>query len=275
MWRIAVLLALTVGQPVPKEQTDSKKNEQGGKQLPPPAVVPSTPFPAKPEAAIKQDGTRSESDKFCFQWFWKPLLDNWPLVAVGIGGVWVAWQTLEDIKKQTANTANLAHAALAQSQAIISAERPWIVVEFEWIKSPLEGFVFKMINRGQTPAEIVSAYFEREFLVGPPDNLPIPPRYHSPILLANRGDSLLIKDEEWPLNPAPIHVESWMVNTLKTESVRNAEEFPIIYGEIIYRDMLHGLNSGEAIHYTRWCFAYDAFMKVLRPSGPSEYRSKS
>jgi hypothetical protein len=202
---------------------------------------------------------------------------------------WAIILTLMAIAEQTKETAKAtkavrdsiplqkatADAALLNAKAVINAERPWVLVEDQWQKTHgLEGIVFYAINKGDTPAEIVEAYFEREILPYIPDNLPSPPLYKSAILIPKRGDNLLVKGETWELNPVPIHPESWIANSMKRDVVENAREFVYFYGVIVYRDMLHESTDEAGLHYTRFCFVYESFLKVLLPSGPQEYRQK-
>lgn len=175
-----------------------------------------------------------------------------------------------------ATTAQLsAEAALLNAQAVINAERPWMLIDYEdRAIGELKGFSFYAINKGETPAEIVEAYFERDILECIPDDLPLPPRYRSPIPIPKRGDNFILKDEKWYLNVA-VDVESWIDNSMKREAVMNSREFPYFYGVVIYRDILHDGTDKTVTHHSRWCFVYNPFFKALIPSGPREYRSKS
>lgn len=168
-----------------------------------------------------------------------------------------------------------ATAALLHAKAIINAERPWMLVEYEYRKTQeLEGIGFYAINKGETPAEIVEAHFEQEILPYIPDELPIPPIYRTPIFIPKRGDNLIVNEERWNLNPVPIHPESWIDNSMKRDAVENAREFVYFYGVIVYRDMLHDSSDPSGLHYTRFCFVYDFFVKALLPTGPNDYRQK-
>jgi hypothetical protein len=283
---IIAVWVIFVWQPVQKQQLEPKPTTQQAQQPPSPSVTPApiTPAPiqAEPKSARQQDSSNSKSgDPLCDR-LADAFISNWPVVVVGLLGIVVAWWTLEDIKKQTLNTAHAvaaidkhANAALLNAKAAINAERPWMLIEYEWRKTEgLEGIGFYAVNKGETPAEIIEAYFEREILACIPDNLPTPPRYKSPIFIPKRGDNLIVKGETWDLNPVPIHAESWIDNSMKRDAVESAREFVYFYGVIIYRDMLHDSTDEAGLHYTRFCFAYDVFLKVLRPTGPQDYRQK-
>jgi hypothetical protein len=85
-------------------------------------------------------------------------LPNIALVVVGIAGIITAVCTLKIIRTQTFATVKAAEAALLNAQAVIKAERPWMIIEPTPIPhAPLSGYVsFDAYNRGRTPAEITN-----------------------------------------------------------------------------------------------------------------------
>jgi hypothetical protein len=182
-----------------------------------------------------------------------------------------------ETKKIAQTSVDSARAALLNAQAVINAERPWILVEYEWAEiEGLEGVRFYAVNKGKTPGEMIEAYFEKVILPIIPDTLPLPPQYKSPILIPRRGDNLILTDEIWEFTPVPIHIESWIANEAKRDEVKNATEFAYFYGVIRYRDMLHMPDDENGMHYTRFCFTYNPFLGgTISPTGPSEYRQKT
>jgi hypothetical protein len=81
---------------------------------------------------------------------------EWWLVGVGIVTcVVIAWQSWETGKAAQA-AKKAAEAALMNAQAVINAERAWIVVGVEFPK--FDQFVFKATNVGRTPAKITSIW---------------------------------------------------------------------------------------------------------------------
>jgi hypothetical protein len=183
-----------------------------------------------------------------------------------------------DILRQSVAVADKStDAAMLNAQAVINAERPWLLIEYEWRKiDKLEGYVFYAVNKGETPAEIIEAHFKPEILNCIPDNLPIPPpTLNAPIFIPRRGDNLIVQTEQWPLNPAPIHPDDWATNVGKGEEVMNAEAYPYFFGVIVYRDLLRPIGDVAGLHRTRCCFVYNPFLKTIIPTGPSEYREKT
>ncbi|MGB7148892.1 MAG: hypothetical protein WBD45_07040, partial [Terriglobales bacterium] len=195
----------------------------------------------------------------------------------------ICWQARETRRSVQAIRESLPHqeatakAALLNAQAVINAERPWILIEYEWRKvEGLEGYLFFAVNKGKTPADIVEANFESVILNCIPDDLPLPPpTMNSPIFIPRRGDNLIVQGETWYLNQVPIHPESWIRNQMKLDEVMEAKAFPYFFGEIVYRDAIRPKGDEEGLHLTRCCFSYDAFMKLIRPTGPQEYRHKT
>ncbi len=271
----AVVAAL---QSTPKKSPPNRgqQDEQANDKNVPSVSAQTAPICAPSESNIQIKTTSPEQKASNWvDWFWPPEWANWALVIVGIWAARIAIGTLEQIREETKHSGELTKTALLHAQAVINTERPWMLVEYEWQKTEgLEGIGFYTINKGETPAEIVEAYFERDILPCIPDKLPIPPQYKSPILIPKRGDNLMVKGERWDLNAVPIHPESWIDNSMKRDAVSNALEFVYSYGVIIYRDMLHESSDNAGLHYTRFCFVYNVFLKTLFPTGPLEYRQK-
>jgi hypothetical protein len=65
--------------------------------------------------------------------WWDVAWSTWALVGVGIVAAYLALRTLSDIQKQTKNTKIAADAALLNAQAVINAERAWVIVDLDWI----------------------------------------------------------------------------------------------------------------------------------------------
>jgi len=96
------------------------------------------------------------------------------LILVGIAGICVALKTLEAVKRQademldqaalmkeqTAVAEKAANAALLNAQAVINAERPWLlIVPKRSGEDKSIGVTFKAVNRGRSPAEVINSGF--------------------------------------------------------------------------------------------------------------------
>jgi hypothetical protein len=157
-----------------------------------------------------------------------------------------------------------ANAATLSVQAVINAERPWILVTAERVPGGQGYCVFMAYNKGRTPAQIVSGSATHEFAASP-DDLKVPPTYKSPFNLPN--NTLLVRDDSFPIYPDP---------GIKPETITPSRPNDILffYGRIVYDDVLGKDRPGYTQHETRWCFAF--FKDGLRfvrtgPDGSDEY----
>jgi hypothetical protein len=146
-------------QPAPQHHEVREKQPQS-------AIAPTTPFSVTaqighPAAAPRQDRTQSEPHDSLCEHLLNALVSNWPLVAIGIPGVWLALRTLKAIERQ----ADLTHTEIALSH------RPWVAVDVK-VASPLifdqRGAVLMlavtMKNVGHSVAQNVSLW--TDFAVG-------------------------------------------------------------------------------------------------------------
>src|SRR5579859_6888843 len=61
--------------------------------------------------------------------WWDVAWSTWALVLVGTAAALLAQRTLSDIRKQTINSKIAADSALLNAQAVINAERAWVIAE--------------------------------------------------------------------------------------------------------------------------------------------------
>lgn len=103
--------------------------------------------------------------------FWPATFSNWALVIVGTIAGGLAWRTLNQIKDQARSGRDAATAALLNAQAVINAERAWILAQLESDTNlpgpicltnhpPETTAVLKLIcrNEGKSPAWIDNVY---------------------------------------------------------------------------------------------------------------------
>jgi hypothetical protein len=74
-----------------------QKYGRGGNQAATPSVASPNP---QPTPHIEQNRPTGEPERFHSESLWKPLRDNWPLVVVGVLGIWAALGTLKVIERQ-------------------------------------------------------------------------------------------------------------------------------------------------------------------------------
>ena len=112
--------------------------------------------------------------------YW-PLINNWPLVAVAAWATVVAMKSLRVIRDQTDATAKAAQAALLNAQALINAERAWILVKIQNAPEPsadnLGVYILPTVtNYGKTAGRVVKFALRRHVASGP-KSLPLEPKY--------------------------------------------------------------------------------------------------
>jgi len=159
-WLIIGLLAVCVGNPVPKQQSDPQKHQEVAKQspAPPPIPVGGASSQSQPPAAVKENSSDKKTERIWQKAFSPQSWSTWALVIVGVGAIFVALCTLQAIHRQ----ANI------MERQIAAMERPWIAVNVS-VASPLQfnrkdrkgnaglNFTFSLKNVGHSVAVGVNA----------------------------------------------------------------------------------------------------------------------
>jgi hypothetical protein len=183
------------------------------------------------------------------------------LAVLGYVGIMLALSTLKKIEHQSRYAevaaqaaADSAQAALLHAQAIIRAERPWILITVEPSRAADNSFTVTATNRGRGPARIVSTIDKITSAVDQ-THLPDQPEYDeispstalsSVVLLP--GDSTGLKDFSRD------EVKSFCGSDEKLKRVEKWEELILLYGKVVYRDLMQ-VGDGET-HETSWCCWY-------------------
>jgi hypothetical protein len=273
---VAVLLAI---QPVPVAASGQASNHADvNRQTPPVAPSPGT---APKAAAVPAERTDCESGPCDYQpahitvatpapapapaqW---PLRDriawaaNLVLAVLGYAGILLALSTLRKIERQTrygeaaaTAAAESAQAALLHAQAILHAERPWILISVERARSIENGFTVIATNRGRSPARIVATVDETRFAVDEA-HLPATPEYKPETADAPFAPIILLPGESADIKPfCRDEVKALCASEARLRRVENWEERIFIYGKVIYRDLI--APASEQIHETDWCCWY-------------------
>ena len=183
------------------------------------------------------------------------------LVVLGYAGITIALSVLRKIErhlsygeKAAAAAADSAQAALLHVQAMVEAERPWVLVAAEPSRAVANGFAITAANRGRTPARIVAIDEQTEFAEDE-SHLPENPRYGNgsaeapfqPIILLP-GESVVIRvfsrDD----------VKGLCQSEERLKRVEDWEEKIFLYGKVTYRDLI--APHDEQTHETGWCCWY-------------------
>jgi hypothetical protein len=183
------------------------------------------------------------------------------LAVLGYAGIMVALSTLRKIERQShyAETAaqaaaDSAQAALLHAQAIIRAERPWILISVEPSRSVDNGFTVTATNRGRGPARIVSTIDKITSAVDR-THLPDQLEFDEVAPSAALSSVVLLPGESTGIKSfSRDEVKTFCGSEEKLKRVEKWEELILLYGRVVYKDLIP-LGEGET-HETSWCCWY-------------------
>jgi hypothetical protein len=186
---------------------------------------------------------------------------NLVLVLLGYAGIMLAVSILKKIERQTrcAETAAQAaaasaEAALSYAQAILHAERPWLVIAAEPSVSAEDSFSVIAMNRGRTPARI-DATADEVMVAVDEAHLPETPQYRDEEPGAPRVPIILLPGESTALKTfSREDVKGLCDSEERFKRIENWEEKIYIYGKVLYRDLI--APEGKQTHETAWCCWY-------------------
>lgn len=200
------------------------------------------------------------------------------LVLLGYGGIMVALSILRKIERQSRYSeaaaqaaAESSQAALAYAQAILHAERPWVLVTIVPSRSIENGFTVIATNRGRSPAQIVSAA-EGTSIVVDEVNLPTVPEFKPGEPDTSIAAIILLPGEFMNLKSfSRDDVRGLCETEERLLRVENWEERIFIYGKVVYKDLMGPID--HQTHETGWCCRYihGRQKSGLVMAGPQEY----
>jgi len=161
---------------------------------------------------------------------------------------WALLLTLLVIDWESTETRMAAQGALLSAQALINAERPWIVMTIEPGKETNE-FLLKAVNRGRTPAAILSAG-EGLAIIEPETVLPMIPEYsrikkHEAPVMVVQGEYQIV------LRFNRNHLRGMCKDRDQFVQIAGCSQFTYVFGNVVYRDSL--APPYAVPHETRWC----------------------
>lgn len=250
-------------------------------------------------AAESDQSQPGDETTYWHEAFGPPTWPNWALVIVGIGAIAAAIRTLKVIRRQAASmrrqtkyiarqalsmrrqtthlknaviesrkaaraTRDNAKAALLNAQAVINAERPWLLVDIRMSKSDPDMYILFAINKGKTPAEMQEGHYTcearpvtgEEFI--PPDDFVAP--FFRPI------QTLTVAEDTFEIGR--IKPSSFPKSTYPPTAV-------FAYGRILYWDTFTDRTQTDAKpHVTQWCLTFDKHRDIWHAS-PGRYPKNS
>jgi hypothetical protein len=200
------------------------------------------------------------------------------LALLGYAGIMVAVSTLRKIERQTKYSeaaaqaaTDSAQAALLHAQAILHAERPWVLVTIVPSRSIENGFTVIATNRGRSPAQVVAAAEETRIAIDESE-LPAVPEYEPKEQVTPFVSIILLPGEFMNIKSFCREDAKGLCDTEERfRRVENWEERIFIYGKVVYRDLL--APASEPAHETGWCCRYihGRQKSGLVMAGPQEY----
>jgi hypothetical protein len=205
---------------------------------------------------------------------------NLVLVILGYAGILMALSLLKKIDRQTgyAETAaeaaaSSAHAALMNAQAVLHAERSWILISVEASRSAENSFTVVASNRGRTPAKIVEIA-ERSRIAIDEMHLPGVPEYAEEKRSTPFTPIILLPGESAAIKPFCREDARGLCDSEERyRRIETWEEKIYIYGKVIYRDLIAPADSQA--HETNWCcwYIHGRQNSGLVIAGPPEYNT--
>jgi hypothetical protein len=249
--------------PSPASATDS---ESAARDFQPPHITVANPPPPAPAP-----------------WTWQEQVTwgaNLVLALLGYAGIMMALSLLKKIDRQTGYAeaaaeaaAASAQAALLNAQAIIHAERPWILITVEPSRSMENSFTVMATNRGRTPARIIATE-KRTWIAIDEKHLPSNPEYKSEKAGAPLVPIILLPGEFAAIEPfCRDDVKGLCDSEERFKRIETWEEKLFLYGRVTYRDLI--ASADNQVHETNWCcwYIHGRQNSGLVIAGPPEYNS--
>jgi hypothetical protein len=197
-------------------------------------------------------------------WPWQERIAwgaNIVLVILGYVGIMLALSTLRKIERQTryaeqaAQAAeNSAQAALLHAQAIVRAERPWLLVTAEPTPNVQNSFTIVASNRGRSPARLEACLHQITSAAGEA-YLPKTPEFKLAKQSAPAESAILLPGEFITITTfSRDEVEDFCQTDERLKQVEDWAEKIYLCGRLTYRDL--NATPEQQLHTTDWCCWY-------------------
>jgi hypothetical protein len=204
------------------------------------------------------------------------------LVFLGYAGILMALTLLRKIDRQSgyvevaAEAAQAAaQAALLNAQAIINAERPWILISVEPSRSKENSFTVMATNRGRSPARIVET-LERKRIVFDEKHLPASPEYVPTKPGAAMIPIILLPGESTAIESfGREDVRGLCDSEERFKRIESWDEKIFLHGRIVYQSLI--APPDHPSQETNWCcwYIHGRQTSGLAIAGPPEYNTHS
>ena len=183
------------------------------------------------------------------------------LALLGYAGIMIALSILKKIERQAKYIETAAQAAadsslaaLSHSQAILHAERPWVLISVATSPTVENGFTVMATNRGRSPAQVTGMANETRIAVSEA-NLPGIPEFSPEDPEMPAVSFILLPDEVTIIKSfCRDDVKELCKSEDELQRIENWEERVFLYGRVTYKDLL--APSDAPAHRTGWCCRY-------------------
>jgi hypothetical protein len=190
------------------------------------------------------------------------------LALLGYAGIMLGIQTLKKIERQSKYSESAAEiaaksaeaasksaeAALLHAQAIINAERPWVLITIVPSRSIENGFTVIATNRGRGPAQVVAASEETRIAIDE-SHLSAIPEFKAEDAETPFVSIILLPGEFMNLKSfCRDDVKALCESDDAFRRIENWEERIFLYGKVTYRDL--AAPTDRPAHETGWCCRY-------------------
>lgn len=251
-------LCFVINQPVQERAHKSHQNQQERNRAAEILVSATTyfPFTRQPQPTTDQDAPHEEPQHW-YQYLWSQNASNWALVFVAGVGLWFARRSLK-AAEVVANSGNIsAKAALLSAQAVIKAERAWMVGWPDHSTEVDRGITYKCLikNVGKTPARITEVSLAIRKVASVPKMNPEP---------------TFEKNEKTPFNMIVVAPEDFIPGSISLDPELTGVEHDKLeiralivyaYGLVKYLDAFNGERETRFCH----CYAITGTTKGFRP----------
>jgi hypothetical protein len=162
-------------------------------------------------------------------------------------GAWAVILTLFIIAWQSIETRDAAKGAFLNAQAVINAERPWIVVSIKTIQGPMGGFKIYARNKGRTPALVIDSRMNyvlaKDVVSLPASDYPFDTMIKDKLIFPSRSAFFMWFDGRTVRGCVKKNVPYY-----------RDEGQVYICGRVRYRDLLN--PDSKIVHETRWISLY-------------------
>jgi hypothetical protein len=252
-----LFLVIALSQPSPLPLNGSHQQEPPQKRHEVGSVSPATspaPVVNNQTCACKQENSfKAETEQRPQKppW-WDVAWSTWALVVVGIFAAYIALRTLSDIKEQTVNATKAANAAEKSANAVISAERAYVIADVEQKEvqifvsespagdarsttSSVGSIVVTFRNVGRVPCWITQKKIQFALV----EKLPEEPIFDDTAVVDDFPEPVIVGQPlrvEWQhLIAQGEHVI--ILSAMPTKTPFAGSNAPIVYGVIKYRDV--------------------------------------